>query len=140
MGLALSVAAVLVSIVSNYLTVYRWHLGHDYLALGTSLSAFVNFGLLMLAMRSVAKGVRGRDLTVNMLKLLASCVGLAAVCWAGKATVLKDFHEHTLLWQISALFVTIGVAAGVYFGMNALLRNEEMADFSAILRRKLGRK
>src|SRR5436190_13085860 len=51
----ISIASVLVSAVANYFAVYRWHLGHEYLALGTSLSALVNFGLLMLAMRSIAK-------------------------------------------------------------------------------------
>jgi putative peptidoglycan lipid II flippase len=138
--LVISLVAVTVSAVANYLTVYRWNLGHDYLALGTSLSAFVNFGLLMLAMRSASKGIRGRELSVNMAKLLASSAALAGVCWLGKITVLRNFSHQALPLQICTLFVTIGVAAGVYFGTNALLKNEEMSELSAILRRKLGRK
>jgi putative peptidoglycan lipid II flippase len=138
--LVISLIAVTVSAVANYLTVYRWKLGHEYLALGTSLSAFVNFGLLMLAMRSVAHGMRGRELSVNMVKLLISSVALAAVCWAGRATLLQGFNHQSLPLQIVTLSVTIAVAAGVYFGVNALLRNEELSEFSAILKRKFGRK
>jgi putative peptidoglycan lipid II flippase len=100
----------------------------------------VNFGLLMLAMRSIAKGMRGRELTVNMAKLLTACVALSAVCWVGKVTLLRDFGHQSLLLQIVTLAVTIAVAAAVYFGMNVLLRNEEVSDFSAILKRKFGRK
>jgi putative peptidoglycan lipid II flippase len=138
--LVISLVAVTVSAVANYLTVYRWHLGHEYLALGTSLSAFVNFGLLMLAMRSVAHGMRGGELSLNMVKLLVSSVALAAVCWAGRATLLHDFSHQSLPLQIVTLSVTIAVAAGVYFGVNALLRNEELSEFSTILKRKFGRK
>ncbi|MFZ4766125.1 MAG: murein biosynthesis integral membrane protein MurJ, partial [Roseimicrobium sp.] len=138
--LIISVAAVLVSATANYLAVYRWKLGHEYLALGTSLSAFVNFGLLMLAMRSVAGGMRGRELGVNMAKLIVSSGALAAVCLVGKATVLAGFSQQVLPLQIVTLLVTIAVAAVVYFAVNALLRNEEMADFTAILKRKLRRK
>ena len=138
--LFISIAAVAVSAIANYLSVYRWHLGHEYLALGTSLGAVVNFGLLMLAMRSVAKGVQGRELAVNMVKLVIACGGLSAICWVGKATILRGFSHQALFLQIITLFVTIGVAAAVYFGMNVLLRNEEMGDFSAMLKRRLGRK
>jgi putative peptidoglycan lipid II flippase len=137
--LVISVAAVLVSAVANYLTVYTWHLGHQYLALGTSLSAFVNFGLLMLAMRSVAGGMRGRELGINMAKLLVSSLAMAGVCWAAKHSILLNFGHHGLPLQILTLLVTIGVAAGVYFGVNALLRNEEVEDIKGLILRKFRR-
>lgn len=137
--LVISIVAVAVSAGANYLTVYRWHLGHEYLALGTSLSALVNFGLLMLAMRSIANGFHGREPTVNMLKLLVSCAALAGVCHLAKATLLRDFFHQGILLQCVTLFVTIGVAAAVYFGVNALLKNEEVDDIKGLVLRKLRR-
>ena len=138
--LFISIAAVAVSAIANYLTVYTWHMGHEYLALGTSLSALVNFGMLMLAMRSIAKGFQGRELTINMLKLIAGCVAMAGVCYGAKATLLKGFVQQGLLLQCFTLLVTIAVAASVYFGVNALLKNEEVDDIKVLVMRKLRRR
>ncbi|MEY4484535.1 MAG: murein biosynthesis integral rane protein MurJ [Verrucomicrobiota bacterium] len=135
-----SVVAVAVSAVSNWICVHKLHLGHEYLALGTSLSAFVNFTLLMLALRRIGGPIQGSDLFSNMLKLLVSSAMLALVCWGAKQTVLTGFHHQPLYQQIVVLCVTIGVAAGVYFGMNIMLKNKEVSEFSAILKRKFLRK
>ncbi|MDB6075690.1 MAG: virulence factor MviN, partial [Verrucomicrobiaceae bacterium] len=137
--LIVSVVAVLVSAACNYFTVYRWHLGIDYLALGTSLSALVNFSLLTFAMRQVAHGINGRELAINFIKLLVSAAAMALVCIAAKATVLAGFEAQTLVVKVLSLGSTIGVAALVYFAANALLKNEELAEFTAIVQRKLGR-
>ncbi|MCE9518379.1 MAG: murein biosynthesis integral membrane protein MurJ [Verrucomicrobia bacterium] len=137
--LLVSIAAVIVSVGLNYLTVYRWKLGHEYLALGTSLSAIVNFTLLFLAMRTVARGIRGHELGRNFLKLGVSCAAMAAVCWAGQLTILHNFSQQHLLQKILTLGVTISLAAGVYFLANALLRNEEVGDMRRLVMRKLGR-
>lgn len=138
--LFISIAAVAVSAIANYLTVYTWHKGHEYLALGTSLSALVNFGLLMLAMRSIAKGFHGRELAINMLKLVTACAAMAVICYGAKATVLKGFFQQGVILQCVTLFVTIAVAAVVYFGVNALLKNEEVDDIKGLVLRKLRRR
>ncbi len=137
--LFVSIAAVLVSAVSNFFTVYLWHKGIDYLALGTSLSALVNFSLLTYAMRKVAHGINGRELTINFLKLLASAAVMALVCFWAKATVLANFEQQGLALKIITLGATIGVAALVYFAANTLLKNEELSEFAAIVKRKLGK-
>lgn len=137
--LKVSIIAVVVSATLNSICVFGLHLGHDYLALGTSVSAFVNFALLYFAMRRIGNGLHGRDLAINFSKLLVSVVAMAGVCIAAQHTVLASWHEHRFVFKCAALFGTIGVAAVVYFGMNALLKNEEVAEFKTILRRKLRR-
>jgi putative peptidoglycan lipid II flippase len=138
--LYVSLAAVIVSATMNTLTVFVFKLGHEWLALSTSVSALINFTLLFLAMRKIAGGLDTKDMLINFGKLLAAVLCMAAVCWGAKATVLVGFTEQPLLLRIFSLTVTIAVAAGVYFGVNALLKNEEVAAFNAILKRKLGRK
>ncbi len=137
--LMVSIAAVLTSLVCNYLTVYCWKLGHEYLALGTSISAAVNFTLLFLAMRSVAHGMNTRELAINMLKLIASSVAMAGVCILARMTILQNFMQQALLIKIATLGATITIAAGIYFLVNALLKNEEVGDIKKIFMRKLGR-
>jgi putative peptidoglycan lipid II flippase len=137
--LLVSCAAVGVSAVCNYLTVYRWKLGHEFLALGTSISAVVNFTLLFLAMRSVTHGMKGRELAANLCKLVVSCAAMAAVCWVCRLTLLDNFSHQRLLQKIGTLGATIFLAACVYFLMNSLLKNEEVGDMRRLLLRKLGR-
>ena len=138
--LKVSFVAVAVSAIMNTLTVFVFKLGHEWLALSTSVSALVNFSLLFLAMRKIAGRMQGRSLAMNVGKLLIAVVCMAGVCWLGQATILSNWqHQHTAMRLVS-LFVTIGGAAVVYFGVNALLRNEELDGFKAIVMRKLGRK
>ncbi len=137
--LIVSVTAVLVSAGCNFVTVYCWRMGIEYLAMGTSLSALVNFSLLMFAMRRVAHGINGRDLAVNFLKLVVSAAIMAAVCVGANHTVLAGFQHQGILIKVVTLGSTIGVAATVYFAANALLKNEELAEFTDIVKRKLGR-
>ncbi len=138
--LVISIVAVIVSAVCNYITVYRLRLGVDYLALGTSISALVNFALLMLAMRSAAHGVNERELAINFLKLGTAATVMGGVCLAAKATVLSGFDSQTLVMKALALGGTIAIAAGIYFGINVLLRNEETAELTRLLKRKFGRR
>ena len=137
--LIVSVTAVVVSALCNNLTVYRWHMGIEYLALGTSISGFVNFTLLFFAMRKVAHGIKGRELVINFAKLLFSAAVMGAVCMGAKATIMAHYASQGRILQIITLSVSIGVAAAVYFGVNALLKNEELSEFNAIVQRKLGR-
>ena len=135
-----SIICVTTSAVLNWLFVIQFKLGHQYLALSTSITAAMNFGLLFLAMRHYAKGLHGRELLSGLLKLGASSLCMAAVCWLAHATVLSGWAHYALWMRLATLSVTIAAAAGVYFGVNMLLKNEEVEVFAGVLRRKLGRK
>jgi putative peptidoglycan lipid II flippase len=138
--LKVSFVAVAISAAMNYITVFVLKLGHEWLALSTSVSAFVNFTLLYIAMRKISGQMDGRNLLLNLSKLLVSVVLMAGTCWLGQATLMSGWHQQGLIMKLVTLFVTIGGAAAVYFGMNVLLRNEELGGFTSILKRRLGRK
>ena len=138
--LVVSVVAVAVSATMNTITVFVLKLGHEWLALSTSVSAVVNFSLLFLAMRKIAGPMGGRKLMVNGSKLLVSVLCMAAVCWTANATVLHDWAHQSTLIRLIGLTATIGIAAVVYFGVNMLLKNEEVSEFASVVRGKLGRK
>ena len=107
-------------------------MGHQYLALSTSISAALNFALLFLAMRRYAKGLHGRELSSAWLpSSLASVLCMAGVCWLAQVTVLGGWAHYGFWLRLVTLGVTIAVAAVVYFGVNMLLKNEEVAVFSA---------
>lgn len=144
-----SVVCVLFSAALNYLFVIRWHLDHRYLALSTSLSAALNFGCLFFAMRHHAGRFGGRKLVLTFAKVGLAALGMAAVCWIAQRTLLAHWFEPLalgqsrlswLLLRAALLSVTIALAAGVYFGVSALLKNEELGDFTGSLKRKLRRR
>ena len=134
-----SVVCVLVTAGLNYLFVIRWHLDHRYLALSTSITAALNFTLLFLAMRRFAGHLRGRELLRFSGKLLVSAACMAGVCWGARLTLLAGWTGFGLPLRILTLGVTIAGAAGVYFGVNMLLRNQEVEDIRRRVLRGLSR-
>lgn len=137
--MVVSLICVLFTAVLNYVFVVRWHLDHRYLALSTSLSAALNFGCLFFAMRHHAGRFGGRKLVMTFGKLAVAAACMAGVCWAAQHSVLAHWNDHTLLVRILLLGITISAAAAVYFAVSALLKNEELGDFTGSLKRKLGR-
>lgn len=135
-----SVICVTISAVLNWLFVIHYKLGHQYLALSTSITAALNFGLLFLAMRRYAKGLHGRELLSGLLKLSASALCMAGVCWLAHVTVLSGWSHYAFWLRVITLGGTIGAAAVVYFGVNMMLKNEEVAVFTSVVRRKLGKR
>ncbi|TLD71989.1 murein biosynthesis integral membrane protein MurJ [Phragmitibacter flavus] len=135
-----SLACVLLSVGLNYLFVIRWRLGHEYLALSTSITAALNFCLLFFFMRRSAGGLHDKQLFIAMMKLLISAAAMAGVCWVAKVTVLADWDQFSLWMRGIYLGGTISIAAAVYFTLNLLLGNEEAGAFASILKRRLIRK
>jgi putative peptidoglycan lipid II flippase len=137
--MVVSIICVAVSAVLNWIFVIKLKWGHQYLALSTSISAALNFALLFLVMRHYAKGLHGRELGLSMLKLLAAVLCMAGVCGLAHLTVLSGWLHYALWLRIVALGGTIAVAAAVYFGVSNVLKNEEVAVFASVLRRRLTR-
>lgn len=135
-----SVVCVVLTAGLNWLFVIHWHLDHRYLALSTSISAALNFTLLFLAMRKHAGRFDTRKLVSSLSKVGIASLGMAGVCWAGQATLLAGWAGHGVLVRTVLLGTVVAVAAGVYFGVNALLKNEEVGDFTGALKRKLGKR
>lgn len=138
--LVVSVICVVVTASLNYLFVIRWHLDHRYLALSTSITAALNFTLLFLAMRRFAGSAGGIGLQVYWAKLAVAATCMAGVCWAARLTLLAGWTGYGLPLRIVTLGVTIAVAAGVYFGVNLLLRNDEVEDLRRRVLRRFQRK
>ena len=135
----ISIVCVLFSAGLNSLFVMVWHLDHRYLALSTSLSAALNFGCLFFAMRHHTGRFDGRKLLATFGKLAIAATCMAAVCWTAQLTILSQWQTHGIIVRAILLGLTIVVAAVVYFGASAALKNEELGDFTGSLKRKMSR-
>ncbi|MEP6671152.1 MAG: murein biosynthesis integral membrane protein MurJ [Chthoniobacter sp.] len=121
--------------------IFTFNLGwaHRGLAFSTGLVALTNFALLYLLMHKEVKRLETRQMIVTLAKLAVAGGVLALVCWAGNTWVLAGWSEEGFLVRVLLLFVTIAVAATVFFAVALLLRMEELDDVSALAKRKLGR-
>jgi peptidoglycan biosynthesis protein MviN/MurJ (putative lipid II flippase) len=90
-------------------------------------------------MRHHAGRFDGRKLLVTFGKLAIAAACMAAVCWTAQLTILSQWQSHGVIVRAILLGLTIAVAAVVYFGASATLKNEELGDFTGSLKRKLGR-
>jgi putative peptidoglycan lipid II flippase len=118
-----SVTAVAANLIWNFATFRRF--GHVGLALGTSVAALANFGVLAFAFQRQIGGLLTRELLVPLMRIVAASAVMAAAVWA-----LSRWLETTLpaggavMFAVKALIpITAGIA--VYFGAARLLGLEE---------------
>ncbi|MBL9116419.1 MAG: murein biosynthesis integral membrane protein MurJ [Verrucomicrobiaceae bacterium] len=132
-----SIVCVLASAGLNYLFVIHLGLGHQYLALSTSLTAALNFLCLLIAMKCYAGRIGAKTLLLSAIKLSFAALGMAGVCWMALQTVLTGWNGMSIWMRGLSLGGTMAVAAGVYFGVSLLLKNEEVSDFLGALKRRI---
>ena len=132
-----SIVCVLASAGLNYLFVIHLGLGHQYLALSTSLTAALNFVCLLIAMKYYAGRIGAKTLLLSAIKLAFAALGMAGVCWLALQTVLTGWNGMSIWMRGLSLGGTMAVAAGVYFGLSLLLKNEEVSDFLGALKRRI---
>lgn len=109
------------------------------LAFSTGCVATINFLVLYALMRRRVESFE----TGRMVRTLAR-VGLAGgvlalICWAGAYWLLSDWAHQALIPKALYLLTTIGVAGAGFFVTAMLLRVDELAGLTAVVKRKLRR-
>jgi putative peptidoglycan lipid II flippase len=117
-----SVSAVAANLLWNVLTFRRF--GHVGLALGTSIAALVNAGILVYAFENRIRGFLSRELLLPFAKILAAAAVMAGAVWLASARVEALPAAGTVGAAIKA-FVPIAVGIAVYFGAARALRLQE---------------
>ncbi len=134
-----SIGAIFLNAVLNTIWVFVLGLGHEYLALSTTIGSFFNFTLLYLLMLRYAGHLETGRLFRGLAKIGIAATVLTAVAMAGQLTILAGWRDQGFLHNAAALGATITVACAGYFLTAKLLHVEEMNQFVSLLRRKLKR-
>jgi putative peptidoglycan lipid II flippase len=135
-----SFIAIGTNLLLNSIFTWRLHWGHRGLALSTSLTAIINFGLLYILMRRRTGRLETGHLFSMLARLAVAGAMLAAVCLLGQRYLLDGFGQFTLPWKCITLFGVIGMAAAVFFAACYLLRINEMRDAVGVVESKLRRR
>jgi putative peptidoglycan lipid II flippase len=119
-----SVSAVAANLIWNALTFRRF--GHVGLALGTSIAALVNAGILVYAFENRIRGFVSRELVLPFAKILAAAGVMAGAVWL-VSTRIERLPGHGTVDAAIKAFVPIVVGIGVYFITARALRLQEAA-------------
>jgi len=125
--------AVIANIILNL--VLMGPLQHGGLALATSLSAILNFSLLLLILRKRIGRVDGKRILNSHLKVIVASAPLFLISWWMNT---QKIWLSTGNWLLKAALLAIAIALSTasYFMMQILLKSEEFYFISNLIRNR----
>ncbi|ULA62645.1 MAG: putative lipid II flippase MurJ [Nitrospira sp.] len=113
-------------------------LGAAGLALATALAAMVNGGILIVVLNRRLGGVEWGSVGRSSLRVVLAALPLMAICsWVANVSLWA--HSGDWVEKSALLLGAIGISAGSYLGVHALLKSDELNMVLGMVRRKLGR-
>lgn len=135
----ISLGAIVLNAGLNTLWVFGLHLGHQYLALSTTVGAILNFGVLYLVMRKYAVHLHTGQLLRTIAKIMVASAGLCSIAALAMVTVFAHWSTQGFTRNALYLTATIGLATVSYVLIAKFLNIQEISYFVDILRRKTRR-
>ncbi len=135
----ISFLAVAVNVALNSFFFFALEWGHRGLALSTSLVALLNFGLLYFYMRREIGGIDTRVMADLLARMVLPTAGLVTICLASTWWVLPGFAGYSLVWKVTTLLGTIGLAGALFFASCQLLRIPEITEMVGLVLGRLRR-
>jgi putative peptidoglycan lipid II flippase len=132
-----SVVTVLVNAALNSAVVQV--LGYRGLALGTSIAALFNAGMLLILLRSHLQGLNGGQLFSSISRIALASIAMGGAAFAAFRALESWLPGDRELIQIVRLALVIGVALIVLAGSAWLLRIREFNQGVALVTRRLRR-
>jgi putative peptidoglycan lipid II flippase len=115
-------------------------LGYRGLALGTSLAALFNAGVLLYLLRRRLGGINGGRLAASLARIGLASVVMGAAAAAASRQLGAWLPGPTLIAQVVRLAVTIGIAVAVLSAAAHLLRIREFRDGVALVTSRFRRR
>ena len=134
-----SLLAVGLNLLFNWIFTFRLGWGTRGLAFSTGLIATCNFLLLYVLMRSHLQGLETGRMVSTLAKVAVACLGLVAVCAASMHWMLADWATMPFWRKFGGLMLTIAVAVAVFALAGLALKIPEMQEISGAIRRRLKR-
>ena len=134
-----SILAVGLNLLLNWIFTLRLNWGHRGLALSTGCIAIFNFLILYALMRRHLRLLETRAMARMLMKLAVASLALVVVCWVGGHFALSDWATQPFWTKAAWLLVTVVAGAGVFLACALALRIDELEQLRVIVNRKLRR-
>ena len=132
-----SLIGIALNLVLCFVLYYYLGLGHVGLALTTGFVAILNFLQLVHAIqKKIDLGAPGEWLSF-FIRVTVATLACGCIVQVGDQLFLAHRTTHSLLGA-AILFLNIGVAGAVYFGLTVLLRVPESVELVSFIKRKFG--
>jgi len=130
---AASLLSIVVNVVASVLLVDA--LGFRGLALGTSLAALANGGVLLVLLRQRLHGLEGARLLSSAVKVLLASAVMAVVAWLVERTLSDALPGSGLMMQAGRLTAAIGCGLAALAASATLLKLQEFDQAIGLARR-----
>jgi putative peptidoglycan lipid II flippase len=134
-----SILAVALNLLFNWMFTFHLGWGHRGLAFSTGCVATFNFLVLYALMRHRLRRLETRRMLLMLGKVAVASAALAAVCWASQHWLLAAWPTQAFASKLGSLLLTVVVGALVFLGCGAALRIDELHTLMLALRRRLQR-
>ena len=134
-----SLGAVALNLLLNWIFTRHFMWGHRGLALSTACIATSNFLILYFLMRKRLGLLETRAMARMLLKLGGASLALIGVCWAGQHFALADWATQRFWPKLGWLTATIAVGIVAFLGCAFALRIEELEHLRGVVQRRLRR-
>ena len=124
-----ALAAMVVNVVLNLVLMHS--LQQVGMALATSVSAWLNFGILVWRLKKLDHFTVDARLKSRLVRIIAACLVMSGVLW-GADTLL----EPLLPWRLPLVVLLILAGGGAYGVAAILLRAADLRELKGMLRRR----
>ena len=132
-----SLCAVALNIVLNYLLIFQFKFEHRSLALSTSCTITLNCIILLVALRCRAGGLGLHGVWRLFAKIVGASTGMGFSCWWTNLWLEEWLGIVNLTARLIGVFVPIGMGIVVFIGLAKLLKIGELSQLiGAIVRRR----
>jgi len=133
-----SLTGIALNLVLCFVLYYWLGLGFVGLALTTGFVAVLNFLQLVYAIQKKINLGSPAEWLSFFIRVMIATMACGCMVLVGDQLLLAHRTTHSLLGA-AILFVNIGVAGAVYFGLTVFLRVPESVELVSFIKRKLGR-
>ena len=134
-----SLAAVGLNLLLNWIFTLHLGWGARGLAFATACIANTNFLVLYLLMRRRLGRLDTGAMAGMLVRLLPAVLALVAVCWAGSHFALADWATQAFWSKLLWLMATIVMGAAVFLGGAVAMRVAEMDQLVGVVKRRFNR-
>ena len=138
--MVVSLLAVVLNFVLNWVFTLHLGWGHRGLAFSTACIATSNFLILYLLMRRHLGALDSGKMLQMLAKLVVASGVLAAICWAGLQLFFTHWSTQGVLPKLGGLAVVISVGAAAFFLTATALGISELREITHAVKRKLLRR